>query len=447
MKRLILVVLMLALPAAASAGQDPALTQILEQASREHKPVLLDFWAIWCHPCAMMEHDVFPKPEVQAALGNYVFQHYDAEVGEGAKLAEQFHIVAYPTLLILSPDGEQIEQVTEQEPAALAKHLLASAPIALATHMDDAAIAASRDPRRLYIAAQGIDKKGDVPAAIALYQRAEASDPGNEASVAGKASFRRLQLETYVVETKAHGEALITFIETHVGAAEANRAWTGLAAIPEWARPARARLVAAAEKTIAVAEKNELNDVVYAFMGLGLMESAQKAADKLEKVAADDPNLLDSVAEVAFQSGQRDRAVEIEGRALAKDPASKPLTANLERFKKEKPGYTADGASDPLVAPLSREDVLPPALRARLAAQAVLEHALAQKCRNLLADFKDPVAVRVYLKDHKVARTVIMDPEMPGKLKTCVEGALRGIVEPDDAGERTNYTLRLPAKP
>lgn len=61
---------------------------------------------------------------------------------------------------------------------------------------------------------------------------------------------------------------------------------------------------------------------------------ALKAAEK-----NDDPtkkaNILDTAAEIAFKRGDRDRAVELETRAVALAPGRKGLEKNLERFRGE----------------------------------------------------------------------------------------------------------------
>ncbi|MEN2992201.1 MAG: thioredoxin family protein [Bacteroidia bacterium] len=82
---------------------------LLQEAQRTNKAIFVEFYAVWCEPCKQLERYTFPNPEVTA----YVQTHYlaykvDGEQGEGARLAKRFRVRAYPTLLFLSPSGEQV---------------------------------------------------------------------------------------------------------------------------------------------------------------------------------------------------------------------------------------------------------------------------------------------------------------------------------------------------
>ena len=93
------------------AGDSPAVQEIgaaLEQAKRENKLVLLDFWATWCKNCTALEHNTFPDPEVQKILkAGYILVRVQAEdTGDPATkaLLDQYQVTGLPTLLILTPE-------------------------------------------------------------------------------------------------------------------------------------------------------------------------------------------------------------------------------------------------------------------------------------------------------------------------------------------------------
>lgn len=67
--------------------------------TKSDKPVLVDFWAVWCGPCQMMApilHELEAEmPDVQIGKVN---------VDEQMDLARQFRVVSIPTLIIFKTD-------------------------------------------------------------------------------------------------------------------------------------------------------------------------------------------------------------------------------------------------------------------------------------------------------------------------------------------------------
>jgi len=80
------------------------------RAAEAHQLLFVNFYATWCGRCQMLERNVFPKPEVADALSNWVKVKVD--VDRQRQTAGQFRIYAMPTLVALSPQGEELERVT-----------------------------------------------------------------------------------------------------------------------------------------------------------------------------------------------------------------------------------------------------------------------------------------------------------------------------------------------
>ncbi len=88
----------------------------VKRAQAEKKPILMDLWAEWCPPCQYLKTKVFPTPEAQAALSKVVplsvlVEYKDRKpLEEGKRLAKQFNLEAYPTLVILDSNGKEIKR-------------------------------------------------------------------------------------------------------------------------------------------------------------------------------------------------------------------------------------------------------------------------------------------------------------------------------------------------
>jgi len=82
---------------------------LLLEAKRQNKPIFVDFYATWCGPCKMLERYTFSNPEVGAFTDKHFLAYrIDAEKGEGPRLANQFRVRAYPTIVFLTPQGTEL---------------------------------------------------------------------------------------------------------------------------------------------------------------------------------------------------------------------------------------------------------------------------------------------------------------------------------------------------
>ena len=80
--------------------------EALAAAKKEGKLVFVDCYTSWCGPCRDMAEKVFPQKEAGDYFNpRFVCVKYDMEKGEGEELAKRFEVRAYPTFLIVRPDG------------------------------------------------------------------------------------------------------------------------------------------------------------------------------------------------------------------------------------------------------------------------------------------------------------------------------------------------------
>lgn len=94
-------------------GSEVRFADVLAQAKRENKRVLVDFWATWCHACIQMNKTTLRDTRIGNLL-NYTFVNYSVDMDhdpDAKELMDKYNIKAFPTYLILNPDGTKFNQV------------------------------------------------------------------------------------------------------------------------------------------------------------------------------------------------------------------------------------------------------------------------------------------------------------------------------------------------
>ncbi len=116
--RALAALLIAALPLAAQGPSkwEHDLQSALKRAKAERKVVFMDLWTEWCGPCQHLKKNVFPTKEGVAILSKVVpfsalVQKKDGTpLPEGTKLADQYRLEAFPTLIILDADGKEVRR-------------------------------------------------------------------------------------------------------------------------------------------------------------------------------------------------------------------------------------------------------------------------------------------------------------------------------------------------
>lgn len=99
-------------------------------ARRNHEPIFVHFYGIWCPPCNMLEEGVYPGELFQKASAGFVKLALDADAELSWDWKARFKVGGYPTLLVLDERGQEIGRaVGYRSPEALAAFLAESAKL------------------------------------------------------------------------------------------------------------------------------------------------------------------------------------------------------------------------------------------------------------------------------------------------------------------------------
>ena len=82
--------------------------EALALAKKEDKRVVIDFVTTWCGPCKMMDRFVYSSQPIYEKSDDVIFLKLDGD--DERELNKQYGIEAYPTVILLDSDGQEIRR-------------------------------------------------------------------------------------------------------------------------------------------------------------------------------------------------------------------------------------------------------------------------------------------------------------------------------------------------
>jgi len=177
---LALLAILLGMPAGRALADGPkTFEEAKTLAAQEHKPILVDFYAVWCGPCKRFAKAVEEDADIQNAVNEFVLFKTDAEK-EGLDLANTFGVKVYPTFVVADEQGVTLDRWAGYEK----EHFLTRSDRALAdpTSMDTKAARYEKTPnaKDANTLAEYHDSLGEYPEAVRLYRYAARLDPSTD---------------------------------------------------------------------------------------------------------------------------------------------------------------------------------------------------------------------------------------------------------------------------
>ena len=80
----------------------------LAKSKETGRPVMVDFFATWCPPCKMLDAQTYSDSRVIEASKNWIMVRID--VDKNKALAQQYQISSIPTIVVLQPDGKEVNR-------------------------------------------------------------------------------------------------------------------------------------------------------------------------------------------------------------------------------------------------------------------------------------------------------------------------------------------------
>jgi len=80
-------------------------------AAAANKPIFMYWGAVWCPPCQEIKHTVFKSPEFIAQSKLFIPIYLDGDTERAQSVGEEFGVKGYPTMIIFSPQGEEVTRI------------------------------------------------------------------------------------------------------------------------------------------------------------------------------------------------------------------------------------------------------------------------------------------------------------------------------------------------
>src|SRR5450432_1761037 len=100
---------------AAEHASPQTIDAALARAQREHRPVLIDFSAVWCYSCYYMATHVLNGTEWNTLESRVVVVESDADSPDGSHWMEKLAVKALPAYVALNADGSELGRILAEQ--------------------------------------------------------------------------------------------------------------------------------------------------------------------------------------------------------------------------------------------------------------------------------------------------------------------------------------------
>lgn len=342
MKRLVALVLLAAFigsPARAevewASGPFP---EILKKAQQEKKHIFIDFYAVWCGPCKMLDQTTYKDAKVVRFLNDIVPVKYDAEKGEGKELALLFKVRAYPTLILLDASGTEIDRsLGYLDAETFLKTMMDSMKGVGTIAYYEAEL--RKNPKSIPV----LFKLGEKYTNILNAEKAEAHlngiialDPKNREGYTGRAHFHLGDLYYGAKQYDRAAAEYETLIDKFPKSEQKNDAFQMLARTYE--KTGDREKCIETYKTFIRANPDDpkaLNAFAWFCASRKIaMDEAIPYAEKAIELSDGEAGYMDTLAELYYAKGDYAKALEIEEAASQKDPEDTYLKDQIIKYLK-----------------------------------------------------------------------------------------------------------------
>ncbi len=149
-------------------GWEKDLAAATKRAASSERPLMVDVGAVWCAPCKQMERTTCRDERVVEASGAVVPVHVDADAQP--TFTERYAVEAFPTILFLDADGQEITRRTGYQSAEDLLRTLRQVTAGYAGYKR--ALGQKDDPKALEDAAVYLLQAGNPSGAASLLKKA-----------------------------------------------------------------------------------------------------------------------------------------------------------------------------------------------------------------------------------------------------------------------------------
>lgn len=84
---------------------------VFSSAKKEKRPIIIDFFGIWCPPCNELDETVFETTDFIEQSKNFKLLKVDADKKTSWKLKDKYKVGGYPTVVFTDPNGAELYRI------------------------------------------------------------------------------------------------------------------------------------------------------------------------------------------------------------------------------------------------------------------------------------------------------------------------------------------------